>query len=74
MTSQYVDQDSKKVINLNSNQKDNCFGSSQARFDETERLMSKQPNKLGPGAYAKLNYEPKGKNFSTRFIGNSTVM
>lgn len=67
----FVDAESNKMINLNSGIKANCFGSSQQRFDENERLVNKQPSKMGPGAYTKLNYEPKGKNFSTRFIGNN---
>ena len=75
IASTFMDKESKKVIDFNSNQKGTCFGSSQARFDENERILHKQnPHKLGPGAYqSKFNYEPKGKNFSTRFIGNSLM-
>ena len=64
----YVDQESKKVIDMTSAQKANCFGSSQARFDEFDRLLNKK-SKMGPGAYSKVMKDPKGKNFSTRFVG-----
>ena len=67
----YRDYSSNKVIELPGSAAQACFGSGQGRFDEQEKLLAKQPTKLGPGAYSKINFESKGKNFSTRFV-NST--
>ena len=64
----FLDSTSNKVIEIAS-QQGACFGSSQGRFDEQEKLLAKAPSKLGPGAYSRVGVEPKAKNFSTRFSG-----
>ena len=66
-TSSFLDPSSNKVISVGQANGGACFGSGQGRFDESERLLAKVPSKIGPGAYANINYKPKGQNFSTRF-------
>lgn len=71
--SKYLDKTSNKVIDVTGGaDKNACFGSGQGRFDEQEKLLAKAPSKVGPGAYSNVNFVPKGSNFSTRFINQTS--
>ena len=65
--SSFLDTSVNQIVEVSGANKATCFGSSQGRFDEQEKLLAKAPSKIGPGAYAKVDFVPKGKNFSTRF-------
>ena len=55
-TSTYLDTSVNKIVEVNTAIKPTCFGSSQGRFDEQEKLLAKAPSKVGPGAYSKVEF------------------